>query len=462
MVESLNACGVALQQLSHATDSQSIRTALGKVADKNMQFLQGHDGKFKRMLYTLQTLPIPRVDAEQVRRWFGEVKKFPNIDLVVQIIREGAPVEVTGKGDLRAATEYGNRNSIRRYSPESLAKVRKDVLMGRAFVFPREAVTKIAGIRVSPMTVAIKTAGICVLPMTVAVSTSQTRISHDLSNAVSGRGVNEDTDTSDIPECKIGHVLRDVIRRIMYLYGAAVVNAAGTPPRILFAKMDTKSAFRQVSVEAKKSPTFSYVFGDFVLIDRCPQFGWKSSPLLWGVFAAAVEHAHNNTTLKNAVVTSKGREATSNVQVVPPRENEVRGRLPPDCFFPPGFGGMLCHTFCVRPYVNDALFVELESFLMGWRCLGATLLFASDGFRLVGCRNTGEPPLFAREETMSWDTRMGMLRWTIDTLSMTIPVTQENVAQLRALLAEWPTDRGVATIKETRSLLGSFCTCAKW
>ena len=66
------------------------------------------------MLDTLQTLSTPRVDAEQVRRWFGEVKKFPNIDLLVQIISEGAPVAVTEKGDLRAATEYWNHSSARR------------------------------------------------------------------------------------------------------------------------------------------------------------------------------------------------------------------------------------------------------------------------------------------------------------------------------------------------------------
>ena len=72
-----------------------------------MQFLQGHDGRFERMLDTLKILPIPRVDAEHVRRWFGEVKKFPNIDLLVQIVSEGAPVAVTEKGDLRAGTEYG-------------------------------------------------------------------------------------------------------------------------------------------------------------------------------------------------------------------------------------------------------------------------------------------------------------------------------------------------------------------
>ena len=64
VVESRNACSVALQHVSHASDSQSTRTALGKVAYTSMQFPQGHHGRFERMLDTLQTLPIPRVDAE--------------------------------------------------------------------------------------------------------------------------------------------------------------------------------------------------------------------------------------------------------------------------------------------------------------------------------------------------------------------------------------------------------------
>ena len=51
---------------------------------------------------------------------------------------------------------------------------------------------------------------------------------------------------------------------------------------------------------------------------------------------------------------------------------------------------------------------------------------------------------------------MDMLGWTIDTTSMMISVTQEKVAQLRALVAEWPTDRRVATVKEVRSLLGKL------
>ena len=167
------------------------------------------------------------------------------------------------------------------------------------------------------------------------------------------------------------------------------------PPPILLAKMDTKSAFRQVSEKAKKSPTFSYVFGDFVIKNRCLQFGSTSSPSMWGMCAGKVEHVHNNTTFTNTVVTPEDREATSHVQVVPPRENEVRGRLPPDCVFSPGFGGMLRHKFWVRTYVDDAFFVEVKSFLKGRRCLRATRSKASDSFRFCSVAATQKsPPCF--------------------------------------------------------------------
>ena len=104
--------------------------------------------------------------------------------------------------------------------------------------------------------------------------------------------------------------------------------------------------------------------------------------------------------------------------------------------------------------MDDALFVELESHLRGLRCLRASQSFASDSFRLFGSRSGGEPPLFAREKITSWDTRMEMLGWMIDTVAMTISVTQEKVEQLQALLAQWPVERKVAPVKEVRSLLG--------
>ena len=198
-----------------------------------------------------------------------------------------------------------------------------------------------------------------------------------------------------------------------------------------------------------KAPTFSYVFEDIVIVDRCLQFGWTSSPALWGVCAAAVEHAHNQTTFSSAEVTAEGKEATSHANIEPPRAADIPATLPPNCLFPPGQGGGYYDPLYVRTFVDDALFAELR----GGRCLRASQSFASDSFRQFGSRSGGEPPLFARAKITSWDTRMEMLGWVIDTIAMTISVPQEKVAQLRVLLAQWLADRKVAPVKEVRSPL---------
>lgn len=57
------------------------------------------------------------------------------------------------------------------------------------------------------------------------------------------------TDTSLVPDLKIGRVLRDVIWRILFRY-----DVADDPLRILLGKMDTNKAFRQVSVDTSKAP----------------------------------------------------------------------------------------------------------------------------------------------------------------------------------------------------------------
>lgn len=41
---------------------------------------------------------------------------------------------------------------------------------------------------------------------------------------------------------------------------------------------------------------------------------------------------------------------------VPQGEGAVRANLPPNCAFPPGYGGGLCDPFRVDTYVDDTLF----------------------------------------------------------------------------------------------------------
>jgi len=229
------------------------------------------------------------------------------------------------------------------------------------------------------------------------------------------------------------------------------------PPRILLAKVDTKGAFRQVSVDVDHAPIFGYVFDEWVVVDRCLQFGWTSSPAFWGVCTAAVEHSHNHTTFQNAVVNPEGLAAASHVRVVPPHASEVRAAMPSNGVFPPGSGGGIRDPFLVSTYVDDALLAEVEGpCLEGRRCLRATRSFLSDSFRLFGTRTDGEPALFDPEKTTSGDSSMVMLGWLIDTVAMTISVPPEKAVHVCEMLSQWPAGRRTATVKEIRSLLGTL------
>ena len=105
------------------------------VAKTSWRYLQVQESQFERMMDTLKSTPIPRVDAAQVRQWLGGVKEFPDIELLMQIISQGAPVPVAGAGDLSAALAYGNHSSSALFSPHILERIIKDVSHGRSFVF---------------------------------------------------------------------------------------------------------------------------------------------------------------------------------------------------------------------------------------------------------------------------------------------------------------------------------------
>ena len=63
-----------------------------------------------------------------------------------------------------------------------------------------------------------------------------------------------DTDYSSAPTCDLGHVLRDIIWRTLYLR-----HRLGRRARIVLRKMDVKDAFRQVPVEVTRAPVFGIV-----------------------------------------------------------------------------------------------------------------------------------------------------------------------------------------------------------
>ena len=211
----------------------------GCIADAYFEFFRHNGGSFKGMRDLDVALPLHRLDAPMIQKWFGDIKDLPDIDQLVYIAEHGAPVHVDGVENIDAALAYSNHNSVEPYVDQILTKIGEDVKFGHAFVFPLLAATFIPGLRLSPSG--------------VVASTSENRVIHDLafSSHSSGPGVNSDTDFAIAPTCKLGHVLHDVIWRLLYLW-----RKFGRDARVVLSMMDVASAFRQVAVEFRRSPTF--------------------------------------------------------------------------------------------------------------------------------------------------------------------------------------------------------------
>lgn len=88
-------------------------------------------------------------------------------------------------------------------------------------------------------------------------------------------GVNRETVFWSSPKCELGHVLRDIICRTMFLRQLICRGL-----RIVLSKMDVEGDFRHTPVEITRALVFSYVFGDLV-VDRRLQFGWRNNPGFW-------------------------------------------------------------------------------------------------------------------------------------------------------------------------------------
>ena len=102
--------------------------------------------------------------------------------------------------------------------------------LGVARAFPRDATDRTPGFRLSPL-------GVTVSPYKI-------RITHELTFETSVQGVNANTDFLSAPPCKLGHVLRGIVWRILRLRRPSVA-----PTRILLSETDVNDAFRQIPAE---------------------------------------------------------------------------------------------------------------------------------------------------------------------------------------------------------------------
>ena len=131
-------------------------------------------------------------------------------------------------GNLTAELAYGNHPSVAAHAVAVHRNICADVVHGRALVFKLSSTSDIRGLRVSPL---------AVVP--------EFRIIHDLTFARAGghSSVNDDADFSSAPSCELGHVLRDVLLRVLFLR-----QMHGPTARIVLSRVDVKYAFLQVLV----------------------------------------------------------------------------------------------------------------------------------------------------------------------------------------------------------------------
>ena len=237
--------------MSHRLIVASRSDIMDHVAQQYVHYFRASGSRFGCMRAIETALDVPRVKAARIRFWFGRQKGFPGVEQLADIAEHGATVHMEGGTDIGVALAYSNHSSVAIHSDTITAKIFDDVRFGRAVIFPRSEAHTIPGLRLSPLA--------------VVVSPSKTRIIHDLtfSSSQDAHSVNADTDIKQAPPVALGHVLRDVIWRFLYLR-----RRFGPSARIVLSKIDVTEAFRQVSVQWVRAPVFGYGFLSRVDRDR--------------------------------------------------------------------------------------------------------------------------------------------------------------------------------------------------
>ena len=183
---------------------------------------------------------------------------------------------------------------------------------------------------------------------------------------------------------------------------------------------------------------FGYAFHDLIVADKWLQFERRNGPGFWFLFSATLEHSHVHTSFSIAVITPFGWAVTIHVRISS-LGRSVEGESPFPCprgtRFLPGTGGIDEVVF-TWTYVGDAGSVKRQSPPSGERCSRASQSIGSDNGRLLGARQAGEPLLLSLGKVSSLHTRLEVLRWVIDTVSITISLPQTKLTQLRKLLAK--------------------------
>ena len=153
------------------------------------------------------TLVSP-LSVDQVKRYFGDVRGFPEIDELISIIQNGVLVNstVTNRDPTRAV-QYGNHSGVREHMDLVWEKLFDDIRRNREVVFNRGSASLIKGLRVAPLG---------------AVVTHKVRIINDYYFGVQAargekRRLNKDTHTEEVPKRLCGQALPTILQALTNL-----------------------------------------------------------------------------------------------------------------------------------------------------------------------------------------------------------------------------------------------------
>ena len=270
----------------------------------------------------------------------------------------------------------------------------------------------------------------CGYPLAVVDERQKLRVILDLTV---GAGVNTDTDFDKAPVCDLGDVLFRFIAQTCVRR-----EQVGADVPIYISKMDVKDAFRRVHIEWEKAPIFSYVVGEYIVIDFRLAFGWRSSPGWWGLMAAAILRSHRNTDVNTAVVLPDARVIARDVKVLVPAEGVSATCAPPGVVIVHEPQGKPEGEFYAEMYVDDMQMLEACKRGDESRLILATLSAISDHSRMFGNSNQNPVPVLSQKKLTNWAVCQEVLGFDIDTRRMKMKLPERKRVEILQLLQKWP------------------------
>ena len=251
------------------------------------------------------TLLSPPLDVRGVEQYFGNIKRFPAIDDLLEIVPYGVPARTTlSEPNLGKAPRYDNHSSIEEHLPKIWEKLFDDERRNRCLVTNRANSAEVEVLRVAHL---------------AAVVTNKVRKLNGIYfDPTTARGVqgghDRDTLTDEVPQCLCGKALPKLLAEITSR------RVKHPDKRILMSNADVSEALRNVCIAQDQAQNVCYVLEDVLVAGLRLTFEWTWSPGLWGFMSSVAEHANCNTSITDAAVLLEGTAMMSPVRITEPWE----------------------------------------------------------------------------------------------------------------------------------------------